>query len=286
MSTFAEDRAVPISTSELGLDRTRINANEQIQLIDENKPTDHSHGAKHPVTEGRGFIEYKEKPAEQSTRKRLSSKIKGALHLSSDSHAPESTAPILADAPDTNSDSRLVYPLPEKEKPTIHDLVHNPVETVKSAVAGSGGHQAAKNLAAKEVSHGREVELVKADEEVKKARGERERVVAKGTRDELMRERQDMFVRWTMDRHVSKVRVLPKRSLDEKPKPLSFFKKINGDGTVGTDWEGWVKHVGCVVTHGRVPWLIMYRSRSSTPKSMVPSTSATRVILQARQRRS
>lgn len=238
--SFAENRATPVSKVGLGLDRTRINAQDQIQLISESPEREPN------VDGGAGFIEYhNDHPGQAdvglSKRKRLSIKAKNLLHIGSDPTAPEAKGPVLADAPDSVSKSRLVSDAPTKESHTLSDLVHNPVETVKSKVTGTSGHQAAANLVAKEISHGREVELVQAHEDIARAKTDRERLLAIQNVDELVKARQDMFVRWTMDRHVTKVRMLKKPT--ESMKPRAEFVMKQADGKERMDWAGYVAHV-------------------------------------------
>ena len=239
---FAEDKATPISSEDLGLDRTRINANDQVQLISD--PSDDFKSIDGAVDSSGGTFE--QDPSPLSKRKRLSLSAKKVLHLGNDaSNKLLPTAPILADAPQTDSHSRLVYDLPPKENNKLKDLAHDPVDTVKSKVTGQGGHQAASNLAAKEISHGREVELLRAHDEIARSRTEAEKLLAIKNVDEMMAARQDMFVRWTMDRHVTKVRMLPQNNVPLKNRAEFMVK--TGDGKVNMDWKGYFVHVGAVM---------------------------------------
>lgn len=248
--SFAEGKATPIAQSDVGLDRTKINSQDQIQLIADSQANPNVP----PGTEGTGFVEFHHGEAVpvqdnhnhddggKSKAKRLSMKVKNVLHIGDKSDSkPEATAPILADAPDTASKSRLIHDVPEKKPHTLKDFVHDPVDTVKSKVTGTGGHQVAANIAAQEVSHGREVELVRAHDRVARAKTERERVLAIKELDEMMKARQDMFVRWTMDRHVTKVRILPKHTTRLKERREFLVRRL--DGTVKMDWEGYITHV-------------------------------------------
>lgn len=241
--SFAENRATPVSKGELGLDRTRINTKGQIELISESPEREPK------IDGGAGFIEYHDNNPDQadirlSKRKRLSIKAKNLLHIGSDSNAPEPNGPVLADAPDSVSKSRLVSDAPIKEPHTLSDVVHNPVETVKSKVTGTSGHQAAANLVTKEISHGREVELVQAHEEIAHARTDKERLLAIENVGCLVKARQDQFVRWTMDRHVTKVRILKKPP--ESLKPRGGFVIKQTDGKERMDWTSYISHV-CVL---------------------------------------
>ena len=115
---------------------------------------------------------------------------------------------------------------------------------MKSVVAGQGGHQAASNLLAKEVSHGQEVELVKAHDEVLTASSEAVKLLAVKELGALMKARQDQYVRWTMDRHVTKVRLRPQGTV-EKKKKRDFVVRMK-EGKEKMDWEGYVVHVRVV----------------------------------------
>jgi len=245
----AEGKATPISPGDLGLDRTRIDAGDKVQLISE--PPDLSKPAKGSDSDaihrtGTTVIHYGNDHAEQdqsplSKRKRLSLSAKKVLHLRNDSKKP--LAPILADAPQTDSDSRLVYDPPPKENNKLKDLAHDPVDTVKSKVTGQSGHQVASKLAAKEISHGREVELVIAHDDIARARTEKERLLVISNVDEMLAARQDMFVRWTMDRHITKLRILPRNIVRLKNREEFAVRGADGEKM---DWAGYVAHVSLV----------------------------------------
>jgi hypothetical protein len=247
--SFAENNATPISPGDLGLDRTRIDAEDKAQLI--SKPPDlskHARGSGWDAIKDSGVnvIHYENEPLKDqsplSKRKRLSLSAKKAFHIGNDlSNKPLPAAPVLADAPPTDSHSRLVYDPPPKENNKLKDLAHDPIDTVKSKVTGQGGHQAASNLAAKEISHGREVELVWAHDEIARARTETERLLAIENMDKMMAARQDMFVRWTMDRHVTKVRILPRNTVRLKNRTEFVVKGVGGKEKM--DWEGYIVHV-------------------------------------------
>lgn len=256
---FTEGKATPINPGELGLDRTRIDAEDKVQLISESpdlsKPAKGSDWDAFNRT-GTSVIHYGNDPIDQdqsplSKRKRLSLSAKKVLHLGHDSN--KHLAPILADAPQTDSDSRLTYEPPAKEN-KLKDLVHDPIDTIKSKATGQSGHQVASNLAAKEISHGREVELVIANDDIARARTEKERLLAINNVDEMLAARQDMFVRWTMDRHVTKLRILPRNTLHLKSR--EEFVTRGADVEKKMDWPGYVAYVSLL-------------QRFSTPKLTV-----------------
>lgn len=282
---FAENKATPIAIGDLGLDRTRINAEDQVQLISE--PSDISKPANGFVNgsinaPGANGILYGNDTSEQdpgplSKRKRLSLSAKKVLHIGNDSsNKPLPAPPILADAPQTDSDSRLVYDSPIKEKNKLKDLAHDPVDTIKSKATGQGGHQAASNLAAKEISHGRDVELVRAHDEIARAKTETEKLLAIKNVDEMMAARQDMFVRWTIDRHITKVRILPRNTVRLRAK-REFIRK-GTDGKEKMDWESYIVHVcqspkllsneadsiGCGILLREILWRVHWLYRQPT----------------------
>jgi hypothetical protein len=234
------------SQSVPGLDRSHIDADGRIQHPSQplNSPSKDS-----------GFSEFDEEgddgmktqsmddPEPLSKRKRLSLKTKKVLHIGGDS-LPRITAaaPILAEAPDSTSNARLVHALPKQEDHKFKELLQNPINTVTSKVTSHGGQQVASNLVAKEISHGQEVELVQAQDEVLNAKTDAARVLAIEEVDTLVRRRQDTFLRWTMDRHVTKVRILPQETVSTKD--LKDFLILTDDGKAKTDWTAYLNYVG------------------------------------------
>lgn len=88
------------------------------------------------------------------------------------------------------SDSRLVHQLPEPEKYTLEDFVHRPLDAVKSTISEQGNHQVAANVVAKEVPHGKEVDIVNTYAAVNHATTHEEKLVADKELSMLLRERQ------------------------------------------------------------------------------------------------
>ncbi|KFZ17840.1 hypothetical protein V501_01530 [Pseudogymnoascus sp. VKM F-4519 (FW-2642)] len=213
---------VPVAQNEVGLDRTRVNAVGQIALVGDsfNKSIIKTPG---------GSSDHKEDYNPFSKRKFFSKIAKKAIHINGKSSNSRviPTAPILAEAKDTLPNAtRLVHDLPVPEKTTIKKRLQNPVDTVKSVVAGQGGHQAASNLLAKEVSHRQEVELVKAHDEVLTASSEAVKLLAVKELGALMKARQDQYVRWTMDRHVTKVRLRPHGTVKKNKRDFVLLRII------------------------------------------------------------
>lgn len=168
--------------------------------------------------------------------------LRRAFHVSPrDSGDFEPNSTILADTSGEKSGNRLDN-WTEPEKHTAKDFVHNPVDTVKSKMGNQGNHELAANIAAKEIDHGQEVDLVNASTAVDRARTENERLFAIQNLEELLEERQSTYVRWTLDRHVTKLRVLPENTTIIK-NSRKAFERINAQGEVTVDWRAYVEHL-------------------------------------------
>lgn len=102
----------------------------------------------------------------------------------------------------------------------------------------------AANIVTKEVSHGQEVDLVNAHTAISHAKTGNEKLLAVENLSRLIRKRQKTFVRWTLDRHVTKVRALPQASL-MKPARTDFEKHTADQGMV-MDWRGYTQQVRTV----------------------------------------
>ena len=244
MATEINNSAIPVPAD--GLDRTKITSSGEVELVsvpsasstDSDQSEDDARWIFTPLSRG-------VKP--KSKRKRLLLKTKEKLHIGENEPAPR--APVLADARDAHSDSRLGEKPPEPKKHSAKDLLHHPVSTIQSKATGQGGHQIASNLVAKEISHGTDVGVVIAQAKVGKPGTQKEVKAREHDVKLLLKERQDMYVRWTMDRHVTNVRILPVDTVPKRTK--NDFKKITTDGLVKTDWEAYIRHVR-LATLGRI----------------------------------
>lgn len=237
----AETSSIPVGPDAAGLDRTKINSSGQVQLVSVSSEFDSSESSVSPndfQSPSPESTALNAKPP-ASKRQRLLLKTKEILHVTKDETA--TTAPILANARDTASNARLVNEPPVPEKHDVKDFLHHPALMVQAKVTRKGGHQIASNLIAKEISHGTEVELIRAQDEVEKPGTETEGKERKQAVDALIKERQDMFVRWTMDRHVTKVRILPVGTVPRRSR--EDFKVVGEDRRERMDWEGWAHHV-------------------------------------------
>jgi hypothetical protein len=81
-------------------------------------------------------------------------------------------------------------------------------QTMKSVAHIEAGGGVVETLATKDVSHGAGVQLVRANEELADARTNDEEALASEKLALLKSVRQDSYVRWTLDRHIAKVRRL------------------------------------------------------------------------------
>jgi len=123
----------------------------------------------------------------------------------------------------------------------MKDFMQNPVDTIKSEVSDQGNQEVAANIAAKEVSHGIEVDLIRAHDAVGEATTERARLLAINDVSKLMKERQGTYARWSLDRHVTKIRVLPRETMVKKSQ--AEFRKQDSRGKIVTDWHAYGAHV-------------------------------------------
>lgn len=222
--------------TDIGLDRSKITSENKIEL-----PTlesDHSSDDEQsePDTRSSNLVQ-----SLKHRKHRAGLKIRKALHVNKASDGIVSQAPVLANTAEEESDSRLIHKLPIPEKATMRDFIHSPVDTIKSKVSGQGNQQVAANIAAKEVSHGIEVDLVNAHDAVGQATTERDRLLAIKDVSKLIKERQGTYARWSLDRHVMKIRILPRLTMVKKLR--ADFQKQDSQGKIVTDWHTYGAHV-------------------------------------------
>ncbi|KAH8728319.1 hypothetical protein GQ44DRAFT_724328 [Phaeosphaeriaceae sp. PMI808] len=232
-----EKELIRVNEAEIGLDRSNITQQGQIEIPGQD--------AEHTKDDGQTEIEaYSSSNLIHTLKERkhhVAIKIRKTLHISKESDEISSKSPVLANTAEEESDSRLVHKLPVPDKHTMKDLLHNPVDTVKSKVSNQGNQQVAANIAAKEIPHGQEVDLVNAHDAVKRARTEHEKLLAIQDVTKLMKERQSTYARWTLDRHVTKIRVLPRQTLVKKSQ--AHFQKRDREGQMVMDWNAYGSHL-------------------------------------------
>lgn len=260
-----------VGAGDIGLDRSRIDNAGEVEILAENhsKPLPpppggvtgtQGHGVGYGVpggsaqnVPGAGTARHGTSLSKDSNdephgkREKLKEKAKNILHIGSntsgagaDSKGNTGQAPVLADSDNQISKERYVEDKPEPEHNKAKDLLHHPVDTITSKAGGTAGHQISANIAAKEISHGQEVELVRAHDALLRSRNDTERLMAIESINELLQTRQDQFVRWTIDRHVQKVRLLPPKSVPWKTQE-DFMRVRNGKKEV--DWLAYGEHV-------------------------------------------
>jgi hypothetical protein len=238
---------VQVDEMDIGLDRSNITHQNQIQIpkLDE-KDDNHVN-----QTEPEAHSSSKLVNTLKERKHHAAVKIRKTLHISKATDDSSLQSPVLANTTDEQSDSRLIRQLPVPDKPTMKDFMHNPIETVKSKVSDQGNQQVAANIAAKEIPHGEEVDLVNAHDAVSSAKTERERLMAIQDVKRLTKERQSTYARWTLDRHVTNIRVLPRDTMVRKPQAEFLKKDIHGQ--IVTDWNAYGSHVGNTAVAPQLP---------------------------------
>ena len=166
------------------------------------------------------------------------------LHIRSSRTAVTEPADLVILAPSPNpaaTPDRLDDRPPKKGLDGLKDFTQHPIQTFRAKTERRTNREVAKNLATSEVSHAYDVELVLAQDRMAEANTEEERSSAYQNLEMLKKARQDMFVRWTMDRHVLKI-----RQLEMEPVPLMERAKFTRKGQFGhdeTDWKAYGLHV-------------------------------------------
>lgn len=135
---------------------------------------------------------------------------------------------------------------PEPDEPTIKDYLLNPIDTFKARISEKGNQQVAGQITAKEIPHGDEVDLIRASEAVEHARDDTHRLLAIDDLSRLVEKRQSTYARWTFDRHITKVRRLPRGEIKLRLK--SDFEKLDPQAGMVTDWRSYVQHVGQLIS--------------------------------------
>lgn len=128
-------------------------------------------------------------------------------------------APVLAPpASSARDNDRFFTSIPEKpSRPSPKEVALHPASTLRSTAGKQGGNAYADNLSKTDVPHGANVNVVRAYDHIARTTTVTDRTMAMRDLERLKKSRQDSFVRWTMDRHVQKLRrvervKLPRRS--------------------------------------------------------------------------
>ncbi|KAJ4334169.1 hypothetical protein N0V95_009238 [Ascochyta clinopodiicola] len=239
-----------IDESEIGLDRARITKSAQIQLSDshntQNQDADSQDESDSPQSSSHNVVD-----AIKQKKHRAGLKIRKTLHIGRASDDFDLTTTAIAGGNKGASDSRYVTDAPEPDKTTIKDFIHNPVDAVRSKISEHSNQQVAAHITAKEIPHGNDVDIVHASEAVEDAENDAQRLLAIQDLSKLMQARQATYARWTFDRHITKVRLLPREQL--KLKPRSDFEKYNPQEGLVIDWRAYGQHVRQYIGYGSSP---------------------------------
>ncbi|KAI4284820.1 MAG: hypothetical protein L6R38_001156 [Xanthoria sp. 2 TBL-2021] len=176
-----------------------------------------------------------------SKRKRLSGKLKSLLHVSDDqvNIASNADCVTLADSPEViPGESRLDETTPPTPGPQgFQQLIQHPVDTLKAKTQRKTNKEVAANLLSPEVTHAQDVELIHAQDSLNNAQTESEKAKACEDLETLKKARQDLFVRWTMDRHVLKIKRLERKTTPERRHGEQDSEPIPKTGEVG--WKAY-----------------------------------------------
>ncbi|KAL1648199.1 hypothetical protein SLS61_007071 [Didymella pomorum] len=235
----ARQEPVLVDEFEVGLDRAKITKSEQIQLPESHNTEQSANIDADPDSPRSSTHNVKE--SIKLKKHKAGVKIRKTLHIGRASDDFDLTITAIAGGNKEPSGSRYVTDPPEPDKATFKDFVHNPVDTVKAKVSEHSNQQVAGQITAKEVPHGDEVDLLHASEAVEDAKTDAQRLLAIQDLSKLMKERQVTFARWTLDRHVTKVRLLPREQI--RLKPRSDFEKYNPQEGLVIDWQAYGQHL-------------------------------------------
>ena len=190
-------------------------------------------------------------------RAKARTKTKELFHPTRKNLAPSSspTAPCLAPRPSQSmDDDRLYNPVPEHKGLSAKDVIRNPISTVQSRLQGASGAKFAQVMDNQVIAHGANVGLIRAWDKLGSAQNEEEKSHAIDEVEDLKKERQDSYVRWTMDRHVLKVRQNPPHIL-ERPRKEDYMK-ADKEGRMELLWADYGRQVRFLFRlHARRPAL-------------------------------
>ncbi|KAF2658499.1 hypothetical protein K491DRAFT_652742 [Lophiostoma macrostomum CBS 122681] len=272
--------------ADISLDRSAINHHGQVKLVEHqagqasvDEASDYENASKEDKSR---LSLHRMKDSVNERRHQAASKIKKAVYLESRDKnlkidTGDTRSPILAKDVTKQTDSRIDSAQPVPDKHTVKDFLHNPVQTTRTKFQKESSHEVAANIAAKEVSHGQEVDLVKAEDAVKDAKTEKERNVALQNRNDLIKQRQTLFIRWTLDRHVTKIRLLPRETFVRKPR--TEFGTTNAQGKFETDWQAYSHHLMLYAAHQYGGQYIGYGNSPPVPSKETIMPNIERVLI-------
>ncbi|KAJ4358201.1 uncharacterized protein N0V89_002780 [Didymosphaeria variabile] len=271
----ARQDPVLVDEFEVGLDRAKITKAAQIQIPEPHEtPSEDSDDqcqSGSPHTSSHSVVE-----SIKAKKHRAGLKIRKTLHIGKASDDLEYTTAALAGA-GTSSESRYVTDAPEPDKPTMKDFLHNPLDTVRSKISEQTDQQVAGQITAKEVPHGDEVDLIHASEAVERAQDDAQRLLAIKDLSKLLKERQATYARWTLDRHVTKIRRLPRDEI--KLRPRSDFEKQDPRKGLITDWRAYGQNLLIYCAHQYGGQYIGYGSDPPAPSKQTILPNIERFLL-------
>lgn len=186
-----------------------------------------------------------DKETRMTKRERLSGKVKSLLHVRNDQTdlvANEDCVTLAASPTVIAGDARLDESTPPKPGPEgFKQLIQHPVDTVKAKTERKTNKEVAANLLSPEVTHAQDVELIRAKDTLDTAKTEEEKLQACNDLETLKKARQDLFVRWTMDRHVSKLKRLESKEEQGRSRTKAGSHESTGDEGLG--WKSYGQQV-------------------------------------------
>ena len=187
-------------------------------------------------------------------RSKVKTKTHKILHASHEQHAPQQSAvPTLAPAAaHDGDDDRLINPVPEHKGPQVKDLLHNPVDTVSSLLHGASGAKMADVVDNQVIAHGANVNLVRVYNKLADGDNNEDQQSVLDELEDLKKKRQDQYVRWTMDRHVLKVRRVPPLDIQRPQKNDFKIGHENDEGQI--NWALYGQHVRSLLHCRCTPW--------------------------------
>ncbi|XPT02863.1 hypothetical protein M3J09_011969 [Ascochyta lentis] len=227
-----------IDAFEVGLDRAKITKSAQIQLADSQSSQDESADVQDEPDSPRSHNVVE---AIKQKKHKAGIKIRKTLHIGRASDDFDLTTTAIAGGNNDPSESRYVTSAPVPDKATMKDFVHNPVDAIRAKITEHSNQQVAAHITAKEVPHGNDVDLIHASEAVEKAEDDAQRLLAIQDLSKLMQERQATYARWTFDRHITKVRLLPREQNELKPR--SDFETYDPQEGLVIDWKAYGQHL-------------------------------------------
>ena len=229
-----------------GLDRAQLDIGPPSEEVDDPRPT-------------REALDYRRPSIRHAIKDNLISaitnpkygigKIKTAIHekhdvsnkVPYDKHSNH--APTLAPVPFLGpiQDSRLKDDYEEKPRlPPGKEFLHNPVASVLTTIQDEQSRDVAETFLKLEISHGADVQILNQMQKVEDASNESEEEAEYQTFVQMKNLRQDVFVRWTVDRHV---RIVARRyqGSHTPPKRPKLFGQTADDKA--PDWLGYGSEV-------------------------------------------